>query len=260
MNIVQLMKQFLEAIRTRFHRRANARALMARRHLRGEGIEIGAMHFPLPPHRGMKVKYVDNTSLEDNLLRFPELRGLKLVRPDYIEDGFTLASLSDASQDFIIANHVLEHSPNPIAALANWTRVLRPGGSMLLSVPIAANCFDRGRKLTSLEHMQEDNRVDDSELNRRNLEHYQEWLEVSEPAILAMNDQKPKAESAEERRIRAEELCRSGAEIHFHTFSTDSFRNLLEFFATDLHDCFRVNELRESGSEVIAAISRQNPA
>lgn len=249
--------RLLFALRARFHRRRNARALMARHHLHGEGIEIGAMHFPLPPHRGMRVKYVDNTSLEDNLLRFPELRGMELVRPDYVEDGFKLPSLADASQDFVIANHVLEHAPNPLGVLRNWARVLRPGGSMLLSVPLADACFDRGRLETSLEHMQEDYYADPQELGQRNFEHYLEWLEISEPAILAMNGQQPKAESAAERRKRAEEICRSNSEIHFHTFSTNSFRRLLEFFATSLDGGFDVAEIREAGGEVIAVISRK---
>ena len=122
------------------------RAQLAKRHLWGEGVEIGAMHHPLTPHSKMIVKYVDNTSLEDNLVRFPQLLGKKLIRPDYIEDGFRLTSFTDNSQNFVIANHVLEHSPNPLGVLINWARVLRPGGSMLLTVPIAEFCFDRGRQ------------------------------------------------------------------------------------------------------------------
>lgn len=260
-NIVDILKLFArpwKTLREQLNRRCHPRAVMARCHLRGEGIEIGAMHFPVWPHRGMKVKYVDNTSLEDNLLRFPELRGINLVRPNYVEDGFSLASLGDGSQDFVIANHVLEHAPNPLGVLCNWARVLRPGGSMLLSVPIAEACFDRGRQETSLEHMQGDYRADTQELGRRNLEHYLEWLAISEPAILAMNGQQPKAETAAERRERAEEICRANSEIHFHTFSAASFHRLLEFFATSLDGRFRVVEIREAGGEIIAVISRQS--
>ena len=35
---------------------------------------------------------------------------------------------ADASFDIVIAAHVLEHLPNPVAALAEMRRVLRPGG------------------------------------------------------------------------------------------------------------------------------------
>lgn len=248
--------RILYAVRAYFHRRRNARASLARSYLSGEGIEIGAMHFPLPPHRRMKVKYVDNTSLEENLLRFPELRGMELVRPDYVEDGFVLTSLPDWSQDFVIANHVLEHAPNPLRVLVNWARVLRPGGSMLLSVPIAENCFDRGREATSIEHLREDYLADPHELSRRNLAHYFEWLAISEPAILAMNGQRPKVEGADERRERAEAICQSNSEIHFHTFSAGSFRRFLEYFTVELDNSFRVVDVREAGGEVIAVVTR----
>lgn len=254
----QWIRRFLSALRIRLHRGHNARASMARRHLRGTGIEIGAMHCPLPPHRGMNVKYVDNTSLEDNLMRFPELRGKHLVRPDYVEDGFTLASIANTSQDFVIANHVLEHAPNPLGVLVNWARVLRPGGSMLLSVPIADSCFDRGRRETSLEHMQEDYRVEAQILGQRNLEHYEEWLTISEPAIHAMNGRPPLIESEAERRARIEEMRLRNSEIHFHTFSAASFRRLLEFFATELDGRFRVAGMHATGGEIIAVITRQD--
>lgn len=246
----QALRQYLKLSRY-------PRAGLARRHLGGEGIEIGAMHLPVRPHSGMKAKYVDNTSLEENRKRFPELDGLDLVRPDYIEDGFTLASVAASSQDFLIANHVLEHAPNPLGVLAAWARVLRPGGAMLLSVPIAETCFDRGRQETSLEHLQEDYQADPAALGLRNLDHYLEWLAISEPAILAMSGKQSGSASAAERRARAEELCRANAEIHFHTFSTASFQRLLEFFAIRLDGGFRVTEIRACAGETVAVISRR---
>jgi ubiquinone/menaquinone biosynthesis C-methylase UbiE len=40
--------------------------------------------------------------------------------------------LADSSQDFVIANHLLEHLPDPIGALKEWYRVLRAGGTLFL--------------------------------------------------------------------------------------------------------------------------------
>ena len=172
MNSMHWLRGLVYRLRAAFHRRRNARRYLASRHLRGDGIEIGAMHFPLPPHRGMRVKYVDNTSLEDSIAKFPELRGQNLVRPDFIEDGFELASFSPASQDFVIANHVLEHAPNPLRTLSNWVRVLRPGGALLVSVPLAEACFDRGRTETTLGHLLQDFQATTEQLAARNLVHY----------------------------------------------------------------------------------------
>jgi SAM-dependent methyltransferase len=43
---------------------------------------------------------------------------------------------SDSSYDVVIANHVLEHVPDDRAALAEFFRVLRPGGFAILTVPL----------------------------------------------------------------------------------------------------------------------------
>jgi SAM-dependent methyltransferase len=234
------------------------RAQMAKRHLWGEGVEIGAMHHPLMPHSKMKVKYVDNTSLEDNLSRFPHLLDKKLVRPDYIEDGFTLTSFTDNSQNFVIANHVLEHAPNPLGVLVNWARVLRPGGSMLLTVPIAEFCFDRGRQETTLEHIREDYLAGSQLLNQRNLAHYMEWLAISEPAVLTMQGKQPIMESELQRRERAKEMCRSNEEIHFHTFSVSSFHRFLELFCAEFDKKFKVAEVCDGGREAITVLTRMD--
>ena len=42
----------------------------------------------------------------------------------------------DASFDFVLCNHVLEHIPDDRRAMAEMSRVLRPGGTLLVTVPI----------------------------------------------------------------------------------------------------------------------------
>jgi SAM-dependent methyltransferase len=57
-----------------------------------------------------------------------------------IVDGVDLEKqplpLPDASYDVVIASHVLEHLENATDALAEWLRVLRPGGHLLIGVPM----------------------------------------------------------------------------------------------------------------------------
>lgn len=51
----------------------------------------------------------------------------------------THVALPDASYDFVIANHVLEHIPDDSQAMRELNRLLRPGGQALLTVPINAS-------------------------------------------------------------------------------------------------------------------------
>jgi SAM-dependent methyltransferase len=239
------------------------REKLAARYLKGEGLEIGALHFPLKTPKEVIVKYVDIAGREENIRRFPELDGSRIVNTDYIENGFELATIPASSQDFIIANHVLEHANNPVRVLLNWGRVLKPEGIMLVTVPVAARCFDKGRLETTLEHFMEDYRLDetgDTALFRENnREHFMEWLQVSEQNLArARGDAVPKMDrSTLEKRL--EEM--SGAEdveIHFHTFSETTYKRLMEHFAANVAGNFQVMGIHRSrgGAEVVAILKK----
>jgi SAM-dependent methyltransferase len=156
-------------------------------YIRGRGLEIGALHDPLPVRDGVVVEYVDVCGRQESIAKFPELDADKIVNPTHICDGFLLSSIPNSSQDFVIANHVLEHSPDPLRALTNWTRVLRPNGVLFTSLPIAEKCFDKGRVLTTLEHLVEDfeltTKGDYAALSERNRHHYEEFLTISNAAV-----------------------------------------------------------------------------
>jgi SAM-dependent methyltransferase len=208
------------------------RSKLAWRFISGSGIEIGALNIPLPVSGLAKVKYVDIETKEQNEINFPHLKG-KLVTPEIIDNGFLLSCVESKSQSFLIANHVLEHSNNPIQTLVNWARVLKIGGILFVSVPLAPHCFDRGRSITTLQHMIEDfdiGSVNPQALIQRNKEHYREWFLISEPNILF----KPKGLA---RNIPEQDLVRKvdlsvsrNDEIHFHTFTRQSFADLLRHF------------------------------
>ncbi len=125
----------------------------AHRYLRGAGIEIGALHKPLSVPREVTVRYVDRLPVEALRRHYAEFKHLPLVPVDIVDDGETLASLPDASQDFVIANHFLEHCQNPIRALISMTRVLKPDGILYAAVPDKRRTFDRDRPITPLSHL-----------------------------------------------------------------------------------------------------------
>ena len=55
----------------------------------------------------------------------------------YQRHAARLVGVPDAAYDVIMASHVLEHVLDPIAALREWDRKLKPGGRMLLLLPWA---------------------------------------------------------------------------------------------------------------------------
>lgn len=235
-----------------------SRALIAARFLRGAGLEIGAMHFPLPVPVGVRVRYVDRLSKLESMRRYPEVDASKMVEPDVVDDGFVLRQIEAASQDFVIANHVLEHSPNPILALTNWARVGRPGAILFVTVPIGSACFDRGRPETTVDHMLEDYRLVATgqlvEFAERNLAHYEEWVNISLQNV-AFDDGRERRELGPNEVAReAGILAAANEDIHFHVYSPASFRHLLEAAAHEVSLPLRVEEVLVGAAELIGIL------
>jgi SAM-dependent methyltransferase len=238
------------------------RHTLGRQYLRGSGIEIGALAHPLLVAEDVHVTYLDHLTREECIRRFPELDPAALVTPEIIDDGFTLAAVAAGSQDFLIANHVLEHAPNPYAVLHAWCRVLRPHGILFVAVPDVGQCFDRGRPATPARHLLEDYEaglaVDGAELHRRCLEHYLEWMTVSHDPCRAFLGQEPEHLAPEIARERALQLWRARSDIHFHTFSPSSFREDLELFCRRLMPAMGLFRYYPVKDEIVALLRKRD--
>jgi SAM-dependent methyltransferase len=147
-----------------------ARCALAR-HLLGDGIEIGPCRKPMPISTGANVRYLDRWPAPRSQELHPELDGFLLVGPDLPVDvdADGLPPLSDASVDFVIASHVLEHLANPIGLLDEMHRVLREGGVILIVLPDRTRPVDAGRPPTALadvigDYRRQARRVDESHL------------------------------------------------------------------------------------------------
>lgn len=90
----------------------------ATRYFVGAGIDIGAGSDPMSLYREF----------------FP---GMRDVRAWDLPDGDAqlLAGVAAESLDFVHSSHCLEHMRDPVQALQNWFRVLKPGGHMVCVVP-----------------------------------------------------------------------------------------------------------------------------
>ncbi len=180
--------------------------------LRGDGIEIGALHMPLGIHREARVRYVDRLTVEEQRRQYPELAGVPLAPVDVIGSAEDLSAFDDCSLDFLIANHLLEHLEDPIAGLLEFARVLKPGGIVYLGLPDQRRTFDRERELTSVEHLLRDHK-DGAITSRR--DHYVEW--ARHVAHVQPGDLDSYVESN----------MSEAYSIHFHCWQPDTF---LDFF------------------------------
>jgi len=201
------------------HRHLLNRRKLAAAYLRGEGIEIGALDQPLPVPRRARVTYVDRMTVPDLRRQYPELNSLALTRVDVVEDGESLRSFSDSSQDFVIANHFIEHCMNPIAAIENHFRVLKTGGCLFMATPDKRFTFDKCRGVTPLSHFWHD------------YEGHPEWTKAQhfDDYVRGMNLFHQQGLTEEQIRKSTDNLLAQDYSIHYHVWTADSW---LEFVAS----------------------------
>lgn len=128
--------------------------------LGGKGIEIGAFNEPAQLPSDCQVSYFDAMDAKTAAARFPEIPGDELVSVDIIGDidKRDLGKLPAQSQDFLIANHVIEHVACPIAMIEDLFSALRSGGKIAIAAPDKRFTFDKDRPLTSFEHLESEYR------------------------------------------------------------------------------------------------------
>jgi SAM-dependent methyltransferase len=71
-------------------------------------------------------------------------------------DGSALVDVPDSTYDVVLSSHSLEHFANPVKALKEWSRVLKPSGALVLVLPYYRATFDHRRQPTRVDHMLDD--------------------------------------------------------------------------------------------------------
>ncbi|GAB2535337.1 methyltransferase domain-containing protein [Rhodanobacter koreensis] len=74
----------------------------------------------------------------------------------YVVEASCLKGIADASYDFVLSSHCIEHLANPLQGLSEWVRVLKDDGLLVLVVPHKDGTFDHRRPVTTLAHMIQD--------------------------------------------------------------------------------------------------------
>jgi SAM-dependent methyltransferase len=218
------------------------RRRLAITYLHGSGLEIGALHCPLWVPAGVTVRYVDRMDIAGLRHQYPELADERLVDVDVIDDGEVLATQADASADFLIANHFIEHTEDPIGTLAAHLRVLRRGGILYLAVPDRRRTFDAGRAPTTLEHLIRDHREGPTGSRAA---HQEEWARVVDRL------------SEDEVPARVRWLEEHDYSIHFHVWTPAEFRELLEYARDEERLPFTIAELVPNGREFVVILRRR---
>ena len=194
------------------------RAALAARFVRGEGIEIGALNAPLKLPRAARVHYVDVMTTAQSRRDYPELKHTPLVDVEILDNGECLHCIADSSQDFVIANHFLEHCQDPLGTILSHLRVLRPGGILFLAVPDKRCTFDAPRPVTPLNHLIRDYE-DGPAWSRRG--HYEEYLRLVEHL---------EGEALE--RAVSEQLALPGGHTHYHVWTSKELLEMLCYLQT----------------------------
>ncbi len=187
--------------------------LRAARWLDGGGIEIGALHNPLLVPKRATVRYVDWLPLDTLRQHYPELAEEPLVPVDVLAQAEDLSPIDDHTQDFVVANHLLEHLENPIRALQEMGRVLRPGGILYVALPDPRVTWDRNRELTPVEHVLSEY-ANGTEATRQS--HYADYVAHAEP-LQGLPD------GTMTGRERIQELMSRRYSIHFHVWDPAAF-------------------------------------
>lgn len=229
----------------------NARAEFAARLLQGAGLEIGPLHQPLamPPHA--RVKYVDRMRTDELRHEYAELADWDLTEVDIVDDGETLATIPAESQDFIVANHFLEHCEDPIGTIATHLGKLKPGGILFYTVPDKRYTFDFRRSVTSLEHIVRD--ADQGPEWSRS-DHYREWCRfVHGKESTGTAEQ---ANSADWIKGKARELEEARYSIHMHVWTQAEFLQLILTCRDRFGEAFDIDAAAKVGIEFIVVLRK----
>jgi SAM-dependent methyltransferase len=66
-----------------------------------------------------------------------------------INDAVDISLVENDTYDFVFSSHSLEHIANPLKAIREWLRIVKPGGHIVIVVPEKSHCFDHKRSYST---------------------------------------------------------------------------------------------------------------
>jgi SAM-dependent methyltransferase len=194
---------------------------------------------------------VDRMTADQLRSEYPELADWDLTQVDIVDDGERLATIPEESQDFIIANHFLEHCENPLRTIETHLGKLRPGGVLFYAVPDKRFTFDFRRPVTPIDHMVADYEKG-PEISRTT--HYEEWCRF-------VLDHEAGEQGATDEWVasRAQALEGTGYSIHMHVWTQAEFLRLMLELRERLAEAFDIEAAARVGIEFIVVLRKDGP-
>jgi hypothetical protein len=201
------------------------------------GAEIGALCNPVLTKQEANIIYVDYTSAENLRKHYagnPSIEIDNIVETDAIWGKQTLLDALKRRVDFIVASHVIEHTPDLITWLNELYAALNPRGQVRLAIPDKRFTFDLLRRETELSdvlasyivsaRIPQPYAILDYYLNATPIDHLAAWRgEIREDLI-------PRPSTFAPAMKMAREAAESGIyhDAHCWVFTPRSFATLLE--------------------------------
>lgn len=235
MNTVYPLHRFREISQTALikitHKRCAGYPMM-KAHLEGKvGLELGGPSSIFSANHLVPVYNVaasiDNCNFAERTLwatnSAPRRFGPRLGK-QFIMEAAAPSGIADGSYDFVAASHVLEHVANPLRALTEWKRILKPSGTMLLVLPHRPRTFDHRRPFTTFDHLKADF---ESNVSEEDMTHLEEIIALHDLAL------DPKAGSPQQFRQRCLQNASNRA-MHHHVFSPEVLAQMFTFLRMKL--------------------------
>lgn len=185
------MKDYIITALSYLRRRSKRKLIRYSYQLRGKkGLEIGgpssqyALMGNFPVYLFAKqidgVNYSNETVWEGSISEGQTYRYHNKVGFQYIKEAIDLNNIVDESYDFVLSCHSLEHVANPLLALREWMRVLKPGGLINLILPDRRYTFDINRPYTTFKHLLADY---EAGVKEDDPTHFEEILKAHQPDL-----------------------------------------------------------------------------
>jgi predicted SAM-dependent methyltransferase/glycosyltransferase involved in cell wall biosynthesis len=123
--------------------------------MKGLGLEIGPSFSPVAPKaQGFNIHTLDHASREDLIRKYEGVDGVdvsKIEEVDFVWKGEVLPELigEEGKYEYVIASHVVEHTPDMISFLQQCEAILKDSGVLSLVIPDKRYCFDYFRGIST---------------------------------------------------------------------------------------------------------------